>query len=75
MHKLRNSQMQDVSDSSSEVGSESSLERASALSDASEAEFSSHPQMEFHHESLSDDLHSITVKVHCFEIIFQSPFL
>ena len=75
MHKLRNSQMQDVSDSSSEVGSESSLERASALSDASEAEFSSHPQMESHHEPLSDNLHTITVKVYSFDMILQSPFL
>ena len=61
-HKLRDSQMQDITDSSSEAGSESSLERVSALSDASEAEFSSHPQMESHDEPLSDDLHTITEK-------------
>ena len=34
-HKFRDSQIQDLTDSSSEAGSKSSLERASALSDGS----------------------------------------
>ena len=74
-HSLRDSQMQDITDSSMETGREGSLERASTLSDASEAKFLSHPKMESHHEPLNDDLHIIMVKVYCFESILQSPFL